>query len=419
MKNTIVILFWIHTVFNVYSLENIQISESETIQNKTEIDSIYNWFINMQNDNGLLLSSEGGRYVSLYDNALSALVFTINGDFENAEKIFDFFESRIENEMLVSPGGFGQMRTINGIPIDNRPRRWLGDNAWLLIAINNYHNLKGNNKYQHLATTLSNWIISLQDDDGGIWGGFKENGDTISKIAEGNIDAFNAIPGYNEFHKKLLVHLKNVRWDQSKKVLIAWADHPKYEYALDLHSWGFCIFENFPKDVLSDADRFLTTQKSTISNQLITGYCFDEDKDVVWLEGTGQMATAFNTAKMETEAQFYLQEMRKNRVQSIAFPNTYAFPYTVNHGTSFSSSDLWNGVDTNPSISSTAWYLFGMLKFDPLELGRKKNVPQEDKFWLKKIINSDKSNCKSRKALKQKKPRFYKVRLSLNYIYSN
>lgn len=347
------------------------------------IDSVYNWVCNMQQPNGLLLSSEGGRYISLYDNALAALLFTSYGDFDRAEKIFDFFNDRLESEMLKSPGGFVQMRLADGIPAENQLRRWLGDNAWLLIALNNYHFQANNYKYQTLATALTNWIISLQDSDGGLWGGWESNGARISKIAEGNLDAFNAISGYTEFHQKLLVHFKNVRWDADDMMLIAWADYPKYKYALDLHSWGYCIFENFPTDILTKAGRFLTTQKSTATSVNITGYCFDEDRDVVWLEGTGQMAVAFTKANRDSQAQKYLQEMKKNLVRSHSFPDSYGLPYTVNFGSSYADDILWQGVDVNPAISSTVWYLFGMLKFDPLSLGYAKNIPEADKFWMK------------------------------------
>jgi hypothetical protein len=43
---------------------------------------------------------------------------------------------------------------------------------------------------------------------------------------------------------------------------------------------------------------------------------------------------------------------------------------------------LWTGADTNPVVSSSAWYLFGVLHFDPMALGYAKNCPQSDKFWL-------------------------------------
>ena len=348
-----------------------------------KVDSVYLWLTNMQQSNGLLLSSEGGRYVSLYDNALAALAFTLYGDLNKAEKIFDFFNSRLETEMLKSPGGFGQMRTSDGIPVDNRPRRWLGDNAWLLIAINNYQQLANNTKYQDLASALTNWIVSLQDVDGGLWGGFNADGSRISKIAEGNIDAFNAIQGYNAFHKKLIAHFKNVRWDATDRLLIAWADNPKYKYALDLHSWGYCIFEDFPVAVLTKASRFLNTQQSTIAKMDVSGFCFDEDKDVVWLEGTGQMVVAYIKAKNESEAQKYLHEMKKNLIKSPSFVNSYALPYTANYGSSYGGEALWTGVDTNPAVSSTVWYLFGMLRFDPLKFGFSKNIPEADKFWNK------------------------------------
>jgi hypothetical protein len=252
-----------------------------------------------------------------------------------------------------------------------------------LIALNNYHHLAKNTKYQSLSTALFNWIISLQDTDGGLWGGFAEDGTDISKIAEGNIDAFNAIAGYTDFHQKLLTYFKNVRWDQTDQLIIAWADNPKYKYALDVHSWSYCTFEDFPTDVLSKADRFKTTQLSTTAKKAITGYCFDEDRDVVWLEGTGQMAVAFIKAEREKEAQSYLNEMKKNLIKSASFPGSCALPYSANFGTSYGSDPLWTGVDTNPAVSSTVWYLFAMLRFDPLELGYVKNIPSEDKFWTK------------------------------------
>jgi len=356
-------------------------------QKKTEMKAnpYYKWMTLMQQPNGLLLSSEGGKNVSLYDNALAALIFTSNGDFAKAEKIFDFFNSRLRAEMHKRPGGFAQMRTIQGSPVDNQPRRWLGDNAWLLIAINNYHQRANNDKYHKLARALSRWIISLQDTDGGLWGGFHANGNRISKIAEGNIDAFNAIAGYTEFHQKLLNHFARVRWDSTDQLLIAWAENPAYKYALDLHPWGYCTFEDFPEAVLTKADRYLNTQLSTVSKELVTGYCFDEDKDVVWLEGTGQMTVAFLKAGDEWKAQKFMAEMEKATIESQLFPGCKGLPYTTNFGSSYADDVLWKGVDTSPAISSTAWYLFALNHFDPFELGYFKKIPDADKFWKKEL----------------------------------
>ena len=54
---------------------------------------VYQWFQNQALPNGLLESIEDGNVVSLYDNALASLVFMEYGDYEKAEKIFDFFNS--------------------------------------------------------------------------------------------------------------------------------------------------------------------------------------------------------------------------------------------------------------------------------------------------------------------------------------
>jgi hypothetical protein len=383
MKNTIPLLILIGVSHVFFASGCRKDSTSEISVPELKVDSVYSWLVGMQQPNGLLLSSEGGRLVSLYDNALAAIAFTAYGDLDKAERIFDFFNGRLELELQRSPGGFGQMRTADGIPVDNKPRRWLGDNAWLLIALNNYHHIAQNRKYQSLEMALSKWIISLQDADGGLWGGYAENGTRISKIAEGNIDAFNAIPGYIDFHQKLLGYFKNIRWDKNDKLIIAWAENPKYKYALDVFAWSYCSFEDLHFDVLTKAARFKTTQTSTITKKPISGYCFDEDRDVVWLEGTGQMAVAFIKAKMEDEAQLCLMEMKKNMIKSSLFPGTYALPYSSNFGTSYGSDALWIGVDTNPAVSSTVWYLFGMLRFDPMKLGYTKNIPSGDKFWTK------------------------------------
>jgi len=383
MKNLIPILTLIG-IFQVVTASGCKKSSmSEISVPPLKVYSVYSWLVRMQQPNGLLLSTEGGRLVSLYDNALAAIAFTAYGDLDKAEKIFDFYNSRLESELLQKPGGFGQMRTSDGIPVDNKPRRWLGDNAWFLIALNNYHHIAQNRKYQSLETALSNWIISLQDADGGLWGGFAENGSRISKIAEGNIDAFNAIPGYTSFHQKLLGYFKNTRWDETDKLIISWAENPKYKYALDVLAWSYCSFEDLPAVVLSKANRFKTTQTSTITKNPVSGYCFDEDRDVVWLEGTGQMAVTFIKAKMENEAQSCLQEMNKNIMKSSLFPGSNALPYSANFGTSYGSDPLWEGADTQPAVSSTAWYLFGMLRFDPFEVGYSKNIPSGDKFWTK------------------------------------
>ena len=339
---------------------------------------IYNWFAAMQLSNGLLESAENSNTVSLYDNALAALVFTAKNDFTRAELVFNYFNSKINSELLAGNGGFYQFRDKNGVPSGNR---WLGDNAWLLIAVNNYQAKTHNTQYQALSTALTNWILQQQDTDGGIWGGFDNNNNRIGKVTEGMIDAFNAVSGYSLFHQNLLTYLKNNRWNSNEKLLMAWPGNT-YVYALDNFAWGYCAFEDMPYSTLQKAAIFTNTQYATATHQNISGFCFDIDKDDVWLEGTGQMIVALKKAGQTSIANNYLTEIEKLLVSGNLFVNTLGIPYASNVATHYGTSALWTGSDTQPCISSGAWYLFGYLNFDPMDIGYHKNIPQSQKFWL-------------------------------------
>ena len=345
----------------------------------TKEAQIYNWLKNVQLANGLLESTENNNTVSLYDNALAAMVFMLYGDFVRAEKIFDFFNGRINSELLSGNGGFAQFRNKQGTPTGNR---WMGDNAWLLIALNNYKASTGNTKYDALATGISNWLINLQDTDGGLFAGYAANNSLLTyKVTEGNIDAFNAIDGYTTFHSNLLDFLEADRWDENDKNLVSWPSNPTYLYALDNHSWSYCIFPNYPVSALTSASRFLNTKTVTLTGQQITGYDIDEDKDMVWLEGTGQMALAFKLAGMLAETDYYLAEMEKAYVPSLIHANAYGFPYAANPGTGYGSDPLWAGADTKIAISGGVWYIFAKAGFNPFGVGRSKTIPVADMFW--------------------------------------
>jgi hypothetical protein len=336
------------------------------------------WLTALQLENGLLESSENSNFVSLYDNALAAMVFLILEETEKAEKIFDYFNSKLESELKSGVGGFSQFRDRYG---NANNHRWMGDNAWLLIALNNYQQKTGSNTYKSLAQSIENWLRSLQDVDGGVWGGYDVNNALIHKISEGNIDAFNAVPGYDSYHQGILQFLKTNRWDSATNSLVAWPGNPQYLFAMDLHPWAYSLFEDYPEATLTEAERYLTTVIATATNEPITGYCFDDDKDVVWLEGTGEMVVAFNVAGNTLEAERYLTELEKLFIPSVNLSDAAGLPYASNLATGYGNGDLWQGVDTQAAISSTAWYLFGKLKFNPFEAGRTKNTPISDRFW--------------------------------------
>ena len=66
---------------------------------------------------------------------------------------FDKIDSRLKHEV----GGFSPLRnkkyTING--------RWMGNNKWLLIALNNYKDKTSKKEYDKLRQIISFWLKSL------------------------------------------------------------------------------------------------------------------------------------------------------------------------------------------------------------------------------------------------------------------
>lgn len=189
-------------------VNDLSISEERITFSKEE-NQIFNWFENQQLSNGLLATVEGGDTISLYDNALAALVFILKKEYPKAEKIFDYFNARIDTELTNGVGGFSQLRNGSGEPNN---KRWMGDNAWLLIALNNYKENTGSDTYAKLATKISSWLQNLQDIDGGLFAGYNSSDELMKhKVTEGNIDAFNAITGYSKFHSNLLSFLKKER----------------------------------------------------------------------------------------------------------------------------------------------------------------------------------------------------------------
>ena len=354
------------------------IPETEDMEISEDEPSVYSWIEKMQLQNGLMESAENTDFVSLYDNALAAMTFLASGDHKKAERIFDYFNSRIEIELEYGTGGFYQFRDNNG---DNRRSRWLGDNAWLLISLNNYKAITGDDKYDNLRQKLELWIRSLQDIDGGLWGGYRADGTQFHKITEGILIAFEAVEGYDDFHRGILNFLKAERWNASDNLLIAWPDNQQYYYALDLLPLAYLIFDDFPNTTLDEANRFYTQQIATVTAASVSGYSFDADKDVIWLEGTALMGLAFQKAGQYDLQERLMQNLDKMAISEDKNANIFGLPYTSNQGSCYGAVQLWDHADKKAALSSSSWYIFNKKEYNPFDHGQQKQIPEADKFW--------------------------------------
>ena len=336
----------------------------------------------LQNGVGILPSIEGGNLVSTYDQALAVLAFCATGNQIEAKGILDYFDSKRTSELEIGLGGFHQFRSPSGIPTGNR---WMGDNAWLAIAIQVYQATfpQESGRYGELENSLINWLGSLKDPKGeGLYGGYLPNGDTIHKVTEGNIDAFAVFPDHypeKEWRVSILEHLHKDKWDAKEKNLMAWPSNPQYKYALDCYTWAYMAFPDFPETARTYLDKFKVTATSAVTGQTISGYCFDEDQDVVWFEGTGQVAVMHWAAGDAIAAKSVLNELSKGWIQTAN--GEQGLPYSANQGTSYGGDELWSTASTDPCISSTAWYLMASYRFNPMVISKYRSISEEHMFW--------------------------------------
>ena len=267
------------------------------------------FLLSLQNGAGLLPSVEGGTLVSTYDQALAAIAFIATGHHEAAAAIFEFFDSQSASELQAAPGGFYQFRSPEGVPTG---RRWMGDNAWLLIALNNYVHATHDHQFDPLANGLEQWLRTLVDTtDGGLWGGYDEQGNRIHKVTEGNIDAFAALYLDQQMRQGIASHLRSEKWDSIEGNFMAWPTNPNYTYALDCYTWGHNAFPQFNAVSRSEVSKFALQKTSAATGLLLEGYCFDEDLDVIWLEGTAQVASMYWVGADQELAEKVLAELDK------------------------------------------------------------------------------------------------------------
>lgn len=352
-------------------------------KNQSPKDSLAISFLkSLQNPMGIMPSIEGGNLVSTYDQALAVIAFCATGQKVEAERILDYFESQRTVELEQGLGGFYQFRSPTGTPTGNR---WMGDNAWLAIAVMNYHGTfpASMPKYGTLQASLQNWLASLKDPYGeGLYGGYLPNGDTIHKITEGNIDALAVFDDHgtgNDIRTSILKHLGEEKWDSVDGNLMAWPTNAAYKYALDCNTWAYCAIAGYPESARTELDKFELTATSAITGENIAGYCFDEDRDVLWYEGTGQVAVTHWVAGDADAARAVLQELEKGWVATAG--GQFGLPYSANHGTGYGADPLWSTASTDPCISSTAWYLLASYRYNPMVWAKQKTLDPSVVFW--------------------------------------
>lgn len=321
--------------------------------------AVSEWLVNQQRETGLLGNQEDDDFSGIYPNALAAICFVREGDVHRAEKIFDFYNSRFDTEFAAgTPGGFHQFWNAKTGAVYPDTDRWIGDNAWLLIALNYYQRRVDRHDYSAMRTGIAKWLISLQDADGGVLSGFTKTGPMTHKSTEGNLDCYAALVDYPENRAKVLGWLRTKMWVEQENSFRMGSTVA--QPALDGISWGVAALGREYSIMLPVAEeRFARVDKAEGSGNEVAGFADFVGKKRVWLEGTGQMAVAYNVAGDRDKAQNVLRQLERAMVRSARFPGALGIPCST-------SDPAWAGATQKIFVPSQTWYLFGRWNFNPM-----------------------------------------------------
>ena len=258
----------------------------------------------------------------------------------------------------------------------------VGNNAWSMIALLGLYKRTLDNKYLTAARDIGNFIISMRNDTGtyqGFQGGIDdpESQTPTQRIfasAEHNIDVLVAfklmfeITGENSWSPHAL-HAQNfveAVFDNTSMCFLAGTPDPETrntstgQLPVDVQAWAILaripLALNNTQAVFDCAETYHRTNLDGFN-----GFDFNEDKDAVWFEGTGHMATAYGMAGINDSATTLLSELR--RAQTTA-------PFGDGFGISAASRDgLTSGFSFNYyqrlHIAAVAWYVFAQQRFNP------------------------------------------------------
>jgi hypothetical protein len=324
---------------------------------------IYNWLYAQQNINTGLLPSQEDSTASTYNNALAVIAFTLENNKKSlsAKKILDFYNQRRDSQEFIVGNeyrGFYQYRDSNtGEPSPNS-NRWMGDNAWLLLAIQYYKASTGDAFYDEMAANIVELLKSLQRQDPQhsscslIASGW-ENGDTVfneNGHTEGNLDAYKALSLVGET-------------TLAEKVK-CWLDYNNHNWKngpLDIHAWRVLSLGLDYGFALNDTEQHKRNIK--YSGKSVSGFMpYIDSSDNIWSEGTGFMAVAFYKAGYKKLGNNYVANLKKLLFEPQSFKKTKTISYLA-----LPDNVGYPWVDTTKGhVAGVCWYIFSIKRFDPI-----------------------------------------------------
>ncbi len=204
--------------FSQRSRDNYQdmLKKKEDLSN-IAVEDMYKWLRVHQNlRSGLVKSFEGDSALTgwgfTYDQALCISVFVLFKDYDSAKSILDFYLNKAKKYK----GGFLNAYYVK----DGSPCEYIvhsGPNLWLGLSVLRYIESTNQKKYLPIAESIADFVISMQDEEGGIKGG-----PTVSWYAtEHNLDAYAF---FNDLYKLTF----DSRYQRAKTKVKDWLQRYSY-----------------------------------------------------------------------------------------------------------------------------------------------------------------------------------------------
>jgi hypothetical protein len=342
-----------------------------------------------------------------YDNALALIAFTTAGDWDRAKLLADAFvyaqghdryytDGRLRNayqsgDLIIAPGWIPNNR-VGTVRMpgwwNESAQKWYeeqefvgsstGNLTWVMIALLNYYEKRGGDQYLTTIITLGNWIETHTRDTrgaGGYTGGYIKWEPSPEKLlwksTEHNLDLYVAferlyrITGNSTWQERAN-HARNfVEAMRNEEQGFYWTGTltdgvtiNTQTIPLDTQTWALLAFG--PNERTRRAIAYAETHHhATWGNY--EGFDFNDDQDMPWFEGTGQMVVAYWVLRETNKAQFYLSELRE--VQATA---------SNGNGKGIVAAPA-NGLTTGFNwlyfnrlhVGATAWYVFAEQWYNP------------------------------------------------------
>lgn len=302
---------------------------------------------------GLVASRENECFTTVYKNSLGAMVFIHQGNIDAANKIFNFFQSRITNPF---PGFRQAWDPCNGNPISDSNPYWEGDNAFLLLALNYYAQVTGSyGNYSDLAYTLKDWLTERANSCNDI-------------VAEGAANMYAALAPFNS---------EQSNWKTLSKLYQCFFSKMEYTFVLD-HSvraalvfgdtTGFGSVDNFKRNEIWQYDERTETN----------AYAAFSSEHFINTEISAQLLLAWSIWQHELSLDLspLRSELEGLRLPAQSNSLCSGLPYLIRHPT----NGGFSGDYSLPIIDPTAYLLYNYWKFNPFAPGRMNAVCRYDRY---------------------------------------